>query len=234
MAGRSMRGRAWYTGYPSRTPPPAAFAPAEQRIVRAYRTPARVQAFVRALPYNWEKRGATLRTFRGVVRHGEAHCLEAVLVAATVLEQHGFSPTVLDLESQDQLDHVVMLVQVDGRWGAIAKSRDIGLHGRHPVFRTIRELVYSYVDPYVDGSGRITGYGIGYLDELVRGDWRLSERNIWEVERALYRMRHVRLRTSDRRYARMLRRFLALRAEGREATPAGVRELYGAAVDDWL
>jgi len=227
-------GRVSFAARSPRTPSPAAFTPAERRIVRAYRTPARVQAFVRALPYNWERRGATLRTFRGVVRHGEAHCLEAVLVAATVLEQHGFPPLVLDLESQDQLDHVLMLVRIGGRWGAIGKSRDVGLHGRRPVFRTVRELVYSYVDPYVDGSGRVTGYGIGHLDELVRGDWRLGERNVWEVERALYRMPHVRLRTSDRRYERMLRRFLALRAEGRAATPAGVRQLYGAAVDDWL
>ena len=42
------------------------------------------------LPYNQEPGGrATLRSFRGVVRHGCAHCLEAALFAATVLEQHG-------------------------------------------------------------------------------------------------------------------------------------------------
>ncbi len=218
----------------SRTPPVAAFTPEERGILRTRRTPARVQAFLRALPYNWETRGPTLRTFRGVVRHREANCLEAVLAAATILEQHGFPPLVLDLESQDGLDHVLMLFRIRGRWGAIGKSRDVGLHGRRPVFRTIRDLVYSYVDPYVDGSGRIVGYGVGHLDDLVRGDWRLGERNVWEVERALYRMPHTRLRTSDGRYERMLRRFLALTHTARTATPASVRSLYGAAVDRWL
>ncbi len=51
--------------------------------------------------------GATLRSFRGVVRHGCAHCLEAALFAAVVLEQHGYPPLVLSFESIDELDHVI-------------------------------------------------------------------------------------------------------------------------------
>lgn len=228
-----MRVRAGRPARPFRTPLPAAFTAEEHRVLRTHRTPAQVQRFVGALPYNWETRGATLRTFRGVMRHGEAHCLEGVLAAATMMEQQGFPPLVLDLESQDELDHVLLLFRAGGRWGAIGKSRDPGLHGRRPVFRTIRELVYSYVDPYVDGSGRITGYGTGHLDDLVRVDWRLSEHNVWEVERALYRMPHTRLRTSDDRYRRVLRRFLEFKQSGDELTPAALRKLYGAQIDPW-
>ena len=131
-----------------------AFRPAEWAIIRRCRTPKQVQEYLRQLPYNWEKRGETLRTFRGVVRHGSAHCLEGALSAATIMEQHGYPPLLLDLESQDQLDHVLFLFKKHGRWGTIARSRDAGLHGRKPVFRTIRHLVMSYVDPYVDGVRR--------------------------------------------------------------------------------
>ncbi len=219
---------------PSRTPPLSAFTPEELRIIRTYRTPAQVQDFLRRLPYNWERGGKTLRSFRGVIRHGEANCLEAVLAAATILEQHGYPPLVLDLVSQAELDHVAFLFKHRGRWGAVAKSRDPGLHGRKPVFRRIRDLVYSYVDPYVDGSGRIVGYGVGHLDALVRADWRLGRGNMWEVERALLRMPHKELRTSDRRYLRMLRRFLALTRAGHPLTPKALRELYGPAVARWL
>lgn len=211
----------------------SAFTRAERRIIRAYRTPRLVQAFLRSLPYNWERGGKTLRTFRGVIRHREAHCLEAVLAAATVLEQHGYRPLILDLQSQDELDHELFLFHQLGRWGTIARSRDLGLHGRKPVFRTIYDLVLSYVDPYVDGSGRIVGYGVGHLDELVRGDWRLSERNVWEVERALIRMPHRRLHTSDRRYQRMLKRYLSFRARHWPFTPRVLRELYGPATATW-
>lgn len=195
--------------YPA--PGRADFRPREWAIIQRCRTPRQVQAFLRALPYNWEKKGETLRTFREVVRHWSAHCLEGALTAATILEQHGYPPLLLDLESQDNLDHVLFLFRRHGRWGTVARSRDAGLHGRKPVFRTIRQLVMSYVDPYVDGSGRITGYGVANLRSLVKGDWRLSTRNCWEAERALIDMPHKKIRTSDKRYQAMLRRYVAFR-----------------------
>ena len=196
---------------PSTAPGRYAFLPAEWAVVRRCRTPKQVQDYLRNLPYNWEKQGETLRTFRGVVRHGSAHCLEGALSAAAIMEQHGYPPLLLDLESQDQLDHVLFLFNKDGGWGTIARSRDAGLHGRKPVFRTIRQLVMSYVDPYVDGKGRITGYGVADLRTLVKCDWRLSSKNVKEVERALIVMPHKPIQTSERRYQAMLRQFLAFR-----------------------
>lgn len=200
--------------FPQRLSPPPArtdFRPKEWDIVQRLRTPRQVQDFLRALPYNWERTGETLRTFRGVVRHWEAHCLEAALTAATILEQRGYPPLLLDFESQDKLDHVVFLFRHRGRYGTVARSRDAGLHGRKPLYRSLRQLVMSYVDPYVDGSGRILGYGVLDLRTLRRTDWRLSPRNVWKVEKALIDMSHAKLATSDRRYAAMLRRYLAFR-----------------------
>jgi hypothetical protein len=196
---------------PSPAPGRDAFRPPERAIIERCRTPKQVQEFLRQLPYNWEKKGETLRTFRSVIQHRSAHCLEGALSAATILEQHGYPPLLLDLESRDQLDHVLFLFKKRGRWGTVARSRDAGLHGRKPVFRTLRHLVMSYVDPYVDGSGRITGYGVADLRTLVRSDWRLSTKNVWEVERALIKMPHKRIRTSNRRYQMILRQFLAFR-----------------------
>jgi len=148
-----------------------------------------------------------------VVLHWDAHCLEAALTAATILEQHGYPPLLLDFESQDKLDHVVFLFRHRGRYGTVARSRDAGLHGRKPVYPSLRTLVMSYVDPYVDGSGRIIGYGVLDLRTLRHADWRLSSRNVWVVERALIDMPHKKLTTSDRRYDAMLRRYLAFRRQ---------------------
>jgi hypothetical protein len=185
------------------------FTPAERRIVQHLSTPPAVQRWLRSIPYSWEP---TIRTFRGVIRVRRANCLEAVLAAATVLEARGHPPLVLDLESQDGLDHVLYLFRARGGWGSIGKSRDPGLHGRKPVFRRVRDLVYSYVDPYVDGSGRIVGYAVFDLDALTRADWRLARTGVPSVERALVERPHVRLRTSDRRYERALARYRAFRA----------------------
>ena len=197
-------------GFPP-PPAPGALRPKEWAVIQKYRTPRQVQAFLRSLPYNWEKKGETLRTLRGVVKHWSAHCLEGALAAATILEQHGYPPLFLDFESQDKLDHVLFLFRHCGRYGTVARSRDAGLHGRKPVFRTLHQLVRSYVDPYIDGSGRITGYGVFDLRTLRHCDWRLSEKNVWAVEQALIKFPHKKLRTSDRRYHAMLRKFQAFK-----------------------
>jgi hypothetical protein len=196
---------------PSAAPGRDAFSPEEWAVIRRYREPKQVQDYLRWLPYNWEKGGETLRTFRGVVRHGSAHCLEGALSAATIMEQHGFPPLLLDLESQDQLDHVLFLFKKNARWGTIARSRDAGLHGRKPIFRTIRDLVMSYVDPYIDGVARVVGYGVADLRTLVKCDWRLSAKNVKEVERALIKMPHKPLKTSDRNYQIILQQFQEFR-----------------------
>jgi hypothetical protein len=180
------------------------FSKKEQAVIDRLRTPRQVQEYLRSLPYNWKN---TLRTFRNVVEHGEANCIEAALAAATIMEQHGYPPLLLDLESIDLLDHVLFLYQIRGRWGSIGKSRDAGLHGRKPVFKTVRHLVLSYVEPYVDGTGRICGYGVADLNKLTKANWRLSERNVWTIEKALIARPRKILRTSDVRYKVMLRRF---------------------------
>lgn len=165
------------------------------------------------MPYNWEKPKETLRSFRGVIAAGTAHCLEGAITAATILEQHGYPPLLLSLESVDLLDHVLYLFKQDGRWGAIARSREAGLHGRKPVFRSVRELVLTYVDPYVDFTGRLKGYGVGNLDDLGDYDWRFSLKNVWKVEKYLLKIPHTRYRMSDRRYQQVLRRYKAYRAK---------------------
>ena len=63
---------------------PPRFTARERRIIARLRTPDDVQRYLNRLPYNVEKGGETLRTFRGVVRDGTAHCLEAALFAAVV------------------------------------------------------------------------------------------------------------------------------------------------------
>jgi hypothetical protein len=191
------------------TAPGPAFTPAERRLIARLRTPAAVQRYLNSLPYNTEPAPgrATLRSFRGVVRRHTAHCLEAALAAAVILEAHGYPPLVLSFESIDELDHVIFVYRARGRWGSIARSRDPGLHGRRPVFRTPRDLALSYVDPYVDKTGRITGYAVVDLSVMGDYDWRLSPRNVWKVERVLLDWPHRPIRSSDARIDRLRRKY---------------------------
>ena len=196
-------------------PSPAAFTPAERRLIRRLLTPVLVQRFLNRLPYNTEAPPdpETLRSFREVLRHRTAHCLEAALAAACILEQHGYPPLVMSLMSIDYLDHVIFVYRRRGRWGSVARSRDPGLHGRKPVFRSLRALAMSYFDPYIDFTGCITGYGLFDLRRLGAYDWRLARKNMWAVERALLRFRHKPLQGGRERIRRYRAHYRAYRAK---------------------
>ena len=206
-------------------PPLSAFTRAERRLIRALRTPTQVQRYLNGLPYNTEPppQPATLRTFRGVVQTNTAHCLEAALTSAVILEQHGLPPLVLSFESVDELDHVMFVYRRADHWGSVSRSRDPGLHGRKPMFATPRALALSYVDPYVDFTGRITGYTVVDLRILGRYDWRLSSGNVFKVERMLLEYPHRRLHTSDRRVARLRARYRAFKAKHPDRRPVYYR-----------
>lgn len=204
-------------------PGPAAFTARERRLIGRLSTPAAVQHFLNELPYNKEVGGETLRSFRGVVRLGSAHCLEAALAAAVILEQHGYPPLVLSFESIDKLDHVLFVYRQRGLWGSVARSRDPGLHGRRPVFTTARALALSYVDPYVDFTGRITGYAVVDLRVMGSYDWRLSERNVWKLEQMLIDYPHRAIRSSDRRIDLLRLKYYRFKREFPDLKPLDYR-----------
>ncbi len=177
------------------------------QLAKKYRTPREVQTFLRALPYNREKRGETLRSARAATVKGEAHCLEAAFLAAAILEKNGYPPAVMSFESEDGLDHVIFVFKEKGRWGSVARSRDEGLHGRPPAFRSLRDLALSYFDPYVDKSGRITAYQFAHLDD-TKADWRESRSNVWKAETYLLKLKHRPLKSSDARVQKLRAAYL--------------------------
>jgi hypothetical protein len=213
----------------SEAPSLSAFRPTERAIIAANSTPLKVQRWLDGLTYNREKGGETIRSFREVVRRREAHCLEAALCAATILEQYGYPPLLMSIESKDKLDHVPFVFRHQGKWGSIARSRDAGLHGRKPVFRTLRDLVWSYFDPYVDLTGRITGYGVTDLRVLGNYDWRFSPRNCWKIQDHLREIPHRKLASSNARYKSLAARYKAFKREHPQEYPP-----YYSGQENWL
>jgi len=203
-------------------PPISRYTDVERALIERMATPEEVQRWLTSLPYNHEPDGETVRAFRGVVEQGTAHCLEAALSAAAILEQHGHAPRLLDLESADGLDHVLYLFERDARWGTVGRSREPGLHGRRPVFENLEALVDSYVDPYIDDEALIVGWATLDLRNLARGDWRWSRRNVWHVERALTDKRHRRVRISRARRERVLSAYRSYRRRNPDRQPVTI------------
>lgn len=175
-----------------------------KKLSRRLNTPDKVQDYLHQFEYNT---GDTMYSARTAIKRRKAHCLEGVFVAAALLEHSGYEPFVLSLESQDRLDHCLYIYKKRGCWGSIGKSRDLGLAGRVPRYRSLRDLVWSYYDPYIDRTGKVTAWQVAHLDE-TEWDWRFSSKNVWGLEKHLLEIRHHKLKSSDARYRKNLKRYL--------------------------
>lgn len=173
---------------------------------KQYRTPEQVQKLVRGFDYNRELNGETARSALTTLNLKTAHCLEACLVTAAILEHHGYPPLVLSLDAIDHLNHVVFVYHTPTGWGSVGRSREPGLHGRAPRFRSIRDLAWSYYDPFVDKTGKLIGYALCDLDES-QTDWRASTKNLWKLEKFIVSVPYIPLHSSERRYQRLFQRY---------------------------
>ena len=181
------------------------YPPNIQRLIRRLNTPTKVQAWLKTLDYHMKD---TMRTLPDIVRTRSVHCLEGALAAAAILKHHGYPPLLLDIDSKDKLGHVLFLYKRNGRYGTVGISRDIGLYGRRPAYRTIRSLVQSYAAPYIDTVAHITRYGTFDLRTLLDDRWRSSSRQVWYIERALIAMPHTKFHSSTAFVRHWRRRFL--------------------------
>ena len=123
-------------------------SPALRKQFTQLKTPFAIQEYLDGMPYIGEERD---RSPLNVMLDGQCHCLDGGFFAALALWQIGFKPLLIDIvpDPGKDDDHVLALFQVDGRWGALAKSNYVNLGFREPVYRSIRELVMTYFEHYV-------------------------------------------------------------------------------------
>jgi hypothetical protein len=174
------------------------FTRREWRALGAFETPVGIQRALEAMPYHI---GTTAWSPRRVLREGTAHCLEAAIFAAAALRVLGWPPLVLDLEAVQDTDHVIAVYRLRGHWGAIAKSNFSGLRYREPVYRSVRELVMSYFESYINLRGERTLRAYSRPVNLARFDgthrsWMISEDDLWWIPEYLLAVPHTRLLTA--------------------------------------
>jgi hypothetical protein len=167
--------------------------PAEFRVLERLDTPAKIQAFLNALPQNFEPDGDTCLSVRELLRQRRGHCIEGAMLAAAALWVHGEPPLVLDLEAVRDYDHVVALFRRNGCWGAISKTNQFALRYRDPVYRSLRELALSYFHEYANGRGEKTLRRYSRAFDLRSVDpklWVTNPKNCWEVAERLDELQH--------------------------------------------
>ena len=166
------------------------FSAENLRTLRALKTPAQIQKFLDALPYQY---GDTAWSPQRALRERKGHCLEGALLAAAALRIHGHPPLLMDLEAVRDDDHVIALYREGRLWGGIAKSNFAGLRFRAPIYRTLRELALSYFELYYNlrGERTLRSYsGPVNLERLDSRHWMTSEEDVWCVPELLIAARH--------------------------------------------
>jgi hypothetical protein len=164
--------------------------PENLRVLRALKTPARIQQFIDALTYQYAD---TAWSPQRVLRERKGHCLEGALLAAAALRLNGYPPLLMDLEAVHDDDHVLAIYRERGLWGSIAKSNFAGLRSRKPIYRMLRELALSYFEHYYNLRGEYTLRSYSRPVNLARLDsrhWMTSEEDVWCVPEYLIAARH--------------------------------------------
>jgi hypothetical protein len=184
-----------------------------RHTIRRIKSPFEVQEFLLGMPYNAEVRN---RSPLNVILDKQCHCLDGGFLAALLLWKLGFKPLVLDLVPAPDLDddHVLALYQLDGRWGAVAKSNYVNLGFREAVHKNLHELAMTYFEHF--GSIHQVKTLRGYmrpldLSKFPLTDWAWNEDSTIKLYKKFYSRKSIPLITqkmtgrlslvTDRNYA---------------------------------
>lgn len=174
----------------------------EIKLFKKLNSPAKIQDYIRKLPFNFEKGGETCMSPRMVIKSKKAHCMEGALLAAAILEFHGHLPLIIDLRSAKKPrhddDHVIAIWKEDGFYGAISKTNHAVLRYREPVYKSVRELVMTFFHEYflTNGDKTLREYSDPFdLTHFNKLQWRTSEKDLFEIPHYLDTLRHHKILT---------------------------------------
>lgn len=162
------------------------------------RTPALIQDYLNAIPFNFESDGVcTIKSPLRTVKDNNAHCFEGALLGAYLLSLQGHRPLIMALIASEtplrgrgrtrDFDHCIAPFKVNGYWGALSKTNHAVLRYREPVYKTIRELAMSYFHEYFvdDGTKTLRYYTKPVSLTTLPNTWVTDAEDLWVVDELL-------------------------------------------------
>lgn len=171
----------------------------EYKTLSRLTTPIKIQDFLDAIPFNFEKTGDTHMSPRRVLREDRAHCIEGALLAATALWIRGESPLIMNVSARmgkGDVDHVITLYKRGGYFGAISKTNHSTIRFRDPIYRTPRELALSYFHEWFmneTGEKTLECYSKPLDMHRFGTAWITEEKDLWNIADALSVLPHYQL-----------------------------------------
>lgn len=173
--------------------------PEEYKTLSRLTTPIKIQDFLDAIPFNFEKKGDTHMSPRRVLREDRAHCIEGALLAATALWMRGEPPLIMNVSARmgkGDVDHVITLYKRGGYFGAISKTNHSTIRFRDPIYRTPRELALSYFHEWFmneTGEKTLECYSKPLDMRRFGTVWITEGKDLWYIAEALSVLPHYQL-----------------------------------------
>ncbi|MBW2971065.1 hypothetical protein KY320_02800 [Candidatus Woesearchaeota archaeon] len=167
------------------------FSKQQLLVIKKLDTPLKVQQFVDSLEYNTGERLSP----RSVLRFHKGDCLEGAALACAVLLYHKYQAFLLDLRAVRDEDHVICVYKKKNLYGAIAKSKFLGLGYRNAAYRTTRELVMSYFEHCYNFFGELTlrEYSVPYRLNKLGSAWFYRDEDMWIIEEKIDKIKHLKV-----------------------------------------
>ncbi|MCX6170784.1 MAG: hypothetical protein NTX65_15700 [Ignavibacteriales bacterium] len=162
----------------------------ELKFFKQFKTPFQIQLFLNSVKYNPDY---ITYSPRMIMHRNMANCFEGALFAAAVLRMLGHKPLIVDFMTFNDDDHVIAIFKENNLYGAVAKSNTTTLRFREPVYRSIRELVMSYFDFYINtlGDKSLRSYSNPVnLSRFDKSNWMTTENDLEFIGDYLFTIKH--------------------------------------------
>ena len=163
----------------------------ELRVFGRLSSPIKIQLYLNRMAYDPDY-GA--RSPRWIIKERKAHCFEGAIFAAAALRELGHRPSLVDIRSWNDDDHVIAVFKERELWGAVAKSNFTVIRFREPVYRSLRELVMSYFDVYFNALGDKTMRSYSLPLDLSQFDgrhWMTTDEDLEYIGDKLNIIKHI-------------------------------------------
>jgi hypothetical protein len=166
------------------------FTPEEIKFFARFKKPSDIQLFLNNVKYNPEYKTSSPGR---IIHTKEANCFEGALFAAAALRMLGHPPLIVDFMAHNDDDHVIALFKHNNLYGAVAKSNTTTLRFREPVYRTLRELILSYFEFYINtiGDKSLRSYSNPVnLSRFDKYNWMNTEADLEFIGDYLFTIKH--------------------------------------------
>lgn len=164
-----------------------------QSVLDKLDTPEKIQKYIdEEVVYDPVKED---RSVRDVLKDRKAECYNGALFALACLLKHGYKVSIVELLARGDEEHILCVYKEGSRYGSIAQSKFLGLKSREPIYKSLHDLVVSYMEFYFAFDGRYTllSHTGMFPISKYKNKWLYDSRTVVKMAKDLRKSKHFNL-----------------------------------------